>query len=196
MSYSRDLAFDAALDAQRRDEARDYSEEDFVDLDTPDCECPANEPLCEAIMEKARSYSVDDIYPARAYKRAAEKVATLTVSVFSLTDAQQRRLGVGPKTNKFIHDWLVATRVDAPCYCEENQELYDILLDKADSYDPEKESYQSDAYKRAAQYIASLKCSVFTLSNDEQRRLGVGPKTNQFIYIWIVIASRIRGNAQ
>lgn len=107
MSYSRDLAFDAALDAQRRDEARDYSEEDFVDLDTPDCECRANEPLCEAIMEKARSYSVDDIYPARAYKRAAEKIASLTVSVFALTEKQRRLLGVGPRTNWFIYNWIM-----------------------------------------------------------------------------------------
>ena len=111
MSYpARDAAFDATLDAQRRDEARDYSEEDFVDLDTPDCENPANEPLCEAIMEKAGSYSVDEAYSARAYKRAAEKVAALTVSVFSLTDAQQRRLGVGPKTNEFIYKQILGIK--------------------------------------------------------------------------------------
>jgi len=109
----RDLAFEAALDAQRRDEARDYSEEDFVDLDTPDCENPANEPLCEAIMEKARSYSVDEVYSARTYKRAAEKVASLTVSVFTLTDAQQRRLGVGPKTNQFIYLWICQKAYEA-----------------------------------------------------------------------------------
>jgi hypothetical protein len=107
---ARDLAFDAALDAQRRDEARDYSEEDFVDLDMPDCENAANEQLCEIIMEKACSYSVDEAYSARAYKRAAEKIASLPISVFTLTDAQQRRLGVGPKTNQFIYKQILGIK--------------------------------------------------------------------------------------
>lgn len=101
----RNLAFEAAQQAFDCDNVPD--EEDFVDLDTPDCENPANEPLCEAIMEKARSYSVDEVYSARAYRRAAEKVASLTVSVFTLTEKQRRVLGVGPKTNWFIYNWIV-----------------------------------------------------------------------------------------
>ena len=57
-------------------------------------------------MKKVRSYNVYDVYSARAYRRTAEKVAALKVPASSLADAEQRLLGVGPKTNKFVYRWI------------------------------------------------------------------------------------------
>lgn len=71
---------------------------------------------------------------------------------------------------------------DAPCQHEDNEQLYDDLMIKSNCYHPEEESYQAEAYARSAEKIAGLKKSVFTLTDAEQRRLGVGPKTNEFIY--------------
>ena len=74
---------------------------------------------------------------------------------------------------------------DAPCDNEDNEELYEALMYKVYSYDPEEESYQADAFYRAAEKVGDLEDSVFSLTDKEQRRLGVGSKTNQFIYLWI-----------
>ena len=74
---------------------------------------------------------------------------------------------------------------DAACEHEDNEPLFQALMDKVGSYHPEEESYQAEAYARAAEKIADLTASVFSLTDEQQRRLGVGPKTNQFIYLWI-----------
>jgi hypothetical protein len=98
----RDLAFEAAKQAYDSNCEPDLD----VDLDIPACKCPANEPLCEAIREKMGTYSVDETYSLLAWKRAGEKIAALEKSVFDLTDAETKRLGVGPKTNHFIYEWI------------------------------------------------------------------------------------------
>lgn len=72
-----------------------------------------------------------------------------------------------------------------PVQKKDNKPLYDALMDKANSYHPERETYQADAYARAAYKVADLEDSVFRLPDAQQRLLGVGPKTNQFIYRWI-----------
>jgi hypothetical protein len=99
----RNLAFEAAQQAFDSDNCPDAP-----------CQNDANEPLYEALMNKAESYHPEEeIYKADAYARAAHKIADLTVSAFDLTDAQQRRLGVGPKTNQFIYQWILANK-EAP----------------------------------------------------------------------------------
>jgi hypothetical protein len=102
----RDLAFEAAQQAFECDTVPDLD----VDLDIPACVCPANEELCDAIREKMGSYTVDEIYSMLAWKRAGVKIAALEESVFELTDEQAKCLGVGPKTNKFIYDWIYDER--------------------------------------------------------------------------------------
>lgn len=105
MSYPvKDLALEAALDAQNRDQARDF------EGDTP-CMHTDNEELYQALMDKVHSYNPDkDFYRGQAYEHAAEKVADLTNSIFELTESQQRRLGVGKKTSQFIYDWILANK--------------------------------------------------------------------------------------
>ena len=98
----RDLAFEAAKQAYDSNCEPDLD----VDLDIPACVCPANEPLCDAIREKMGSYTVDEIYSLLAWKRAGVKIAAMKESVFDLTDAETKRLGVGPKTNHFIYEWI------------------------------------------------------------------------------------------
>lgn len=120
----KDLAFEAALDAQRRDQEHDFCEEDFVDLDDLPCQHATNKALCEAIMEKARSYSIDEVYSARAYKRAAEKVSALTASVFSLSDKEQRCLGVGPKTKGFVYGWILKAKPESLTHILRDRHLY------------------------------------------------------------------------
>ena len=71
---------------------------------------------------------------------------------------------------------------DAACQNEDNEPLFEALMDKVGSYHPEEEAYQAEAYVRAAQKVADLEDSVFDLTDEQQRRLGVGPKTNEFIY--------------
>ena len=77
---------------------------------------------------------------------------------------------------------------DAPCQNEDNEPLFQALMTKVGSYHPEEEAYQAEAYARAAQNIGDLEDSVFDLTDKEQRRLGGGSKTNQFIYHWIQTA--------
>lgn len=81
-------------------------EEEYVNKDDLPCENAENQPLCDVLMKKVRSYHVHHVYRARAYRKTAEKVAALTAPASSLTDAEQRLLGVGPKTNKFVYRWI------------------------------------------------------------------------------------------
>ena len=75
---------------------------------------------------------------------------------------------------------------DAPCQHEDNEPLFQALMVKVGSYHPEEESYQADAYYRAAEKVCDLEASVFSLKDKKQRHLGVGKKTSQFIYEWIL----------
>ena len=75
---------------------------------------------------------------------------------------------------------------DAPCQHEDNEPLFQALMVKVGSYHPEEESYQADAYYRAAEKVCDLEVSVFSLKDKKQRHLGVGKKTSQFIYEWIL----------
>lgn len=136
MSYPvRDLAFDAAYEAYDCDN----------EPDAP-CEHEDNEPLFQALMDKVGSYHPEEeSYQAEAYVRAAQKVADLTVSVFSLTDQQQQRLGVGPKTNQFIYQRILSTKppveVVTPlqdefiCLQKHIQDLLRLTHDKPEYYE-------------------------------------------------------------
>jgi len=62
-----------------------------------------------------------------------------------------------------------------------NDDIFQAIVAKADSY-PETEPYKRKAYKRAASNVANLVVDAFLMPPNRQKTLGVGPKTNAFIY--------------
>jgi hypothetical protein len=60
-----------------------------------------------------------------------------------------------------------------------NDDIFQAIVAKADSY---SDPYKRDAYKRAASNVANLVVDAFLIPPNRQKTLGVGPKTNAFIY--------------
>ena len=163
-AWERDAAFDAAYEAYDCDNYPDAA-----------CEHEDNEPLFQALMDKVGSYHPEEeSYQAEAYVRAAQKVADLTVSVFSLTDKEQRRLGVGPKTNEFIYRRILSTKppveVVTPlqeefiCLQKHIEDLLRLTHDKPEYYEVlssmQGKTVQLRMMEQTDRYMASKKTSM------------------------------------
>lgn len=77
------------------------------------CHHADNQALCDALWRKAQSYPVQLIYVADAYAIAAEKVAALTRSVFSMADNKQQHLGGSREADLFIHRWILKAKPES-----------------------------------------------------------------------------------
>jgi hypothetical protein len=149
---------------------------------------PFNEDLFRATMKKADSYSETEQgaqYRRQAYERTANNVANLVVDAFLMPPNRQKTLGVGPKTNAFIYDQLLAKEkyllANIRCLNKHNTFLLDALLEKANSY-PADQPWRKRAYLQAAYLIATMCAPVLELPTSQLHRLGVGVQTNRFIY--------------
>ncbi len=78
------------------------------------CTISANQPIYQALIDKAASYPADKPYQAKAYKKAAEYVATMIDSIYAERGefygwwAAPRGSGIGFKTEEFINEFIKA----------------------------------------------------------------------------------------
>lgn len=76
------------------------------------CVVPANQPIYQALVDKAASYPADKPYQAKAYKNAAETVLSHNKNLYTeyVNNRRPRPLpaNFGPKTEDFICDFIKA----------------------------------------------------------------------------------------
>jgi hypothetical protein len=81
------------------------------------CTVPANQPICDALLAKAASYPPTEPYKAKAYRTAAEYIATtFPFNIYNLYDKQHpsyNRVGIdyiGPSIEEFIHNFIESSK--------------------------------------------------------------------------------------
>jgi hypothetical protein len=68
------------------------------------CTTPINQPIYQALIDKANSYPADKAYQAKAYKTAAESVRTWNYNLYN--DYIPAVPGVGASIQKFIEEFI------------------------------------------------------------------------------------------
>jgi hypothetical protein len=76
------------------------------------CSVPANQPIYQALIDKAASYPADKPYQAKAYKKAAEIVAARSSNIYSefakYCAFGQLPAGIGNSIEDFIYEFIKA----------------------------------------------------------------------------------------
>jgi hypothetical protein len=82
------------------------------------CTVPANQPIYQALLDKAASYPADKPYQAKAYKKAAESVLTYEVNIYSeyakWNSLYSLPANIGEKIEDFIYEFIKANPAPAP----------------------------------------------------------------------------------
>ena len=69
------------------------------------CSVPQNQPIYQALLDKAASYPADKPYQAKAYKKAAESVAASTCNLYNSNESYPEMLpGIGLHIEPFIYN--------------------------------------------------------------------------------------------
>jgi hypothetical protein len=89
------------------------------------CRHADNQPIYQALVEKAASYPPEKKWQGVAYATAAAAVAAMTESLKENHYAAESCLGVGDATGDFIVE--TAERIFCPTTCLENKALYNYL---------------------------------------------------------------------
>lgn len=76
------------------------------------CTIPANQPIYQALIDKAASYPADKIYQAKAYKKAAESVLNYNKSFYN--SIIETIPGIGQNIEEFIDDFVASNPLKAP----------------------------------------------------------------------------------
>lgn len=159
------------------------------------CVVPQNQPIYQALLDKAATYPADKPYQAKAYKKAAESILTYDRNIYDAVTKSgyfAEPVFVGEKIAEFIYNFVEnppvapVTSQPAPitpikCIVDENQPIYEALLDKAATY-PADKTYQAKAYKKAAESISVLRHSIYYDINHLSNITNVGEKIQDFIY--------------
>jgi hypothetical protein len=78
------------------------------------CSVPANQPIYQALIDKAASYPADKPYQAKAYNKAAEIVAAYTSNIYTEYSRgagwlESKPAGIGSSTENFIYEFIKAS---------------------------------------------------------------------------------------
>ncbi len=84
---------------------------------TPSCIVPANQPIYQALLEKAATYPPDKVYQANAYRKAAEKILNSNINIYDVQKDSRftwefeqqfalRDFHLGTSTRLFIFNYI------------------------------------------------------------------------------------------
>ena len=102
------------------------------------CCNPKNQPIYQALIEKAASYPPEKTYKAKAYKKAAESIRTCELDLNSRFSEVKHLDGVGYSIEAFIYDIVhptppggaTLTQLHAPSQCSAEATMkryYEVL---------------------------------------------------------------------
>jgi hypothetical protein len=159
------------------------------------CSIPANQPIYQALLDKAVSYPADKVFQSRAYRLAAEKLQGHTMDLFrieALNCNLNNYLGAywGKSISQFIYDFIkqnpeknpVATVPEMKCSHPANEDIYKSLVWKANQY-PADQPFKKAAYLKAAEKIAKLNVNLWAVSSADYFKIldTFGPRTSEYI---------------
>jgi hypothetical protein len=164
------------------------------------CTIPANQPIYQALLNKATSYPADQ-WRAAAYRAAAETVRKYEANIYE-EFAKYNEFAcctptIGKSTEQFIRDFIKASPAPAAatvplpkCTVPANEPTYQALLDKAASYPAEK-VYQARAYRQAAEKLRTHTMDLFGIEDRTCELIDYlgaywGPHVAEFIENFIV----------
>ena len=72
------------------------------------CSIPSNQPIYQALLDKAASYPADKVYQAKAYKKAALKIDEDGVDLYEIVDFLEPGImrGIGSSISDFIINFI------------------------------------------------------------------------------------------
>jgi DNA polymerase/3'-5' exonuclease PolX len=138
------------------------------------CVIPQNQPIYQALLDKAASYPADKLYQAKAYKNAAESITSYTLNLFEISEIYPDKIpGIARHIEGFIYDFIENNEKKmSTCVIPQNQPIYQALLDKS--------------YTKAAAGIASYTRNLFEISEIYPDKIsGVDRNIEGFIYDFI-----------
>ena len=78
-----------------------------MEFETVNCAVPANQPIYQALFDKAASYRADKPYQAKAYRKAAEAIAIYNLNLFEISEIYPDKIpGIGRHIEGFIYDFI------------------------------------------------------------------------------------------
>jgi DNA polymerase/3'-5' exonuclease PolX len=158
------------------------------------CSIPTNQPIYQALLDKAASYPSDKMWQACAYRGAAETVRTYKANIYeefaTYGKFDLQPWYIGKSTEKFIGDFIkqnpekkpVATVPEMKCSHPANEEIYKSLVWKANQY-PADQPFKKAAYLKAAEKIAKLDVNLWAVSSADYFKIldTFGPRTSEYI---------------
>jgi DNA polymerase/3'-5' exonuclease PolX len=165
------------------------------------CTVPANEPIYQALLDKAASYPADKVYQARAYRDAAEKLRTHTTDLFSIKDRNYELLDHlddywGPHVAEFIQNYIVANHFVHSKRLSAHEPIYNEFLSKAADAKRAGLSWKAKAWTTSAEKLAAADIDlVANYETDEYNQVlhTFGPKAQEVINGYCKTASAVRG---
>ena len=156
------------------------------------CTIPANQPIYEALVAKAKSYPPSEPFRRRAYENAAMRLLTHDKDLFGI-ESRTYELDDhldqywGPRTAAFILNFIKESPREAAkpkcLWAPANEPIYTALLEKAASY-PATQPYQAKAYRAAAEKLSAVDIDLYAnFGNTKYYEVldKFGPKTALFI---------------
>jgi hypothetical protein len=151
------------------------------------CSVPANQPIYQALLDKAASYPADKPYQAKAYKKAAETIATYTKNIYDdlILGAWYGLDGIGDKIEDFINDFIKANPQPATYAEKAMDEARKIAAQNAPTItiDQLRTALGLDTKPARAwfDYLESKKPVVYTAENPRRsKRVAAKPKVEYF----------------
>ena len=157
------------------------------------CVVPQNQPIYQALLDKADSYTGNMIYLSRVWNAVADAVANYNRNLYDGNYFRSNELPIigytiGSNVENFINEFIRNTSQTVPetvktCVVPQNQPLYQALLDKATSY-PADKPYQARAYKKVAEAVAVYP-SLITLDTGYDLPCPPFGSIDKFVYEFI-----------
>lgn len=152
------------------------------------CSVPTNQPIYQALIDKAGSYPADKVYQIKAYNKAAEYVATMKKSIYEQLDKVYGYWldvpfysGIGIKIANFIEDFIKANPL--PSATSKVMDIPDVQrafdgLRSAVGLEPTDEPKRKTVAERIAiaeaYYHEYIKTPVYTAENPRRSKRNIG----------------------
>ncbi len=155
------------------------------------CAVPANEPIYQALLDKAATYPAEKVYQARAYRAAAEKLRTHATDLFSIKDRTYELMDHldqywGPHVSEFIEKFIVAAKPSRPkcLWAPANEPIYKALLEKAAEATAAGLSWKAKAWTTSAEKMSAATIDLvakYGTSEYDKVLNNFGPKAAELI---------------
>jgi DNA polymerase/3'-5' exonuclease PolX len=132
------------------------------------CSIPANQPIYQALLNKAASYPADQ-WRASAYRGAAETVRKYNANIYDEFAeyngfAGYKPMAIGKSTEQFIREFINSQKsvpptpveVSSKCAIPANEPIYKVLLEKAADAEASGLTWKARAWRTSAEKMSAV----------------------------------------